>query len=388
MILYYDCFSGISGDMNLAAMIDIGVPEDYLKNELSKLNLEGYTIDVSKGIRNGISGTQVKVKLDQGPEHHHRNLKIITEIIEKSDLNTPVKKKSVEMFNRLAEAESRVHDMNIDEVHFHEVGAVDSIVDIVGAAICFDYLKPEKILCLAVELGSGMVNCAHGTFPVPAPATVEILKGIPVKTGGQSFEATTPTGAVILASNVDEFIEKSKLLINKTAYGIGHKESDVPNVLRVFSGDSYSSGGMETKHRMIECNIDDMSPEVMTYVMDKLFEAGADDVYITPVIMKKSRNASKLCILCKDSLNAIITDILIRETSTLGFRSYAVVKTELDREFRELKTRFGTVKIKMGYYRGKLIKQKAEYEDIVKMANKHNIPIMEVYREVERLMND
>ena len=183
-------------------------------------------------------------------------------------------------------------------------------------------------------------------------------------------------------------METSKLLINKTAYGIGHKESDIPNVLRVFSGDSYTPGGVETKHRMIECNIDDMNPEVLTYVMDKLLEAGADDVFITPVIMKKSRNASKLCILCEDSLTDIINDILIHETSTLGFRSYAVTKTELKREFKEVKTKYGTVKIKMGYYKDKLIKQKPEYEDVVKAAKKHNIPIMEVYREVERLTNN
>jgi len=265
---------------------------------------------------------------------------------------------------------------------------VDSIVDIVGAAICFDYLKPEKIFSTSVELGSGLVQCAHGTFPVPAPATAEILKGIPVKTGHQPFEATTPTGAVILACNVDEFQEKTNLIIQKTAYGIGHKDSDVPNVLRIFSGELSGAENKETQHRMFECNIDDMNPEVLEYIMEKLFDAGADDVFITAMIMKKSRNASKLCVLCHDSLKEAISGILIHETSTLGFRSYAVEKTVLKREFRELKTKYGDVRIKMGYHNGEMIKQKAEYEDMVKIAHENNIPLREVYKEVDRLIDE
>jgi len=374
--------------MNLAAMIDLGVPEEFLRSELAKLKIDGYTLEVSKGIKNGISGTRVKVRLDHGPEQHHRNLKDITNIIQGSELSDHIKQNSLVMFKKLAEAEAKVHDKDIDTIHFHEVGAVDSIVDIVGAAICFDNLKPEKIFSSSVELGSGLVKCAHGTFPVPAPATAEILKGIPVKTGHQPFEATTPTGAVILACNVDEFQEKTNLIIQKTAYGIGHKDSDVPNVLRIFSGELSGAENKETQHRMFECNIDDMNPEVLEYIMEKLFDAGADDVFITAMIMKKSRNASKLCVLCHDSLKEAISGILIHETSTLGFRSYAVEKTVLKREFRELKTKYGDVRIKMGYHNGEMIKQKAEYEDMVKIAHENNIPLREVYKEVDRLIDE
>ena len=374
--------------MNLAAMIDLGVPEEFLRSELAKLKIDGYTLEVSKGIKNGISGTRVKVRLDHGPEQHHRNLKDITNIIQGSELSDHIKQNSLVMFKKLAEVEAKVHDKDIDTIHFHEVGAVDSIVDIVGAAICFDNLKPEKIFSTSVELGSGLIQCAHGTFPVPAPATAEILKGIPVKTGHQPFEVTTPTGAVILACNVDEFQEKTNLIIQKTAHGIGHKDSDVPNVLRIFSGELSGAENKETQHRMFECNIDDMNPEVLEYIMEKLFDAGADDVFITPVIMKKSRNASKLCVLCHDSLKEAVSEILIHETSTLGFRSYAVEKTVLKREFRELKTKYGDVRIKMGYHNGEMIKQKAEYEDMVKIAHENNIPLREVYKEVDRLIDE
>ena len=388
MILYYDCFSGISGDMNLAAMLDLGVPEEYLRKELSKLSIDGYSLEVSRGMKNGISGTKVKVRLDQGAEHHHRNLQIITDIIEGSALNERVRQNSIHMFTKLAEAEAKVHDKTIEEVHFHEVGAVDSIVDIVGAAICFDYLQPEKIVSSAIELGSGLVKCEHGTFPVPAPATAEILKGIPVKTGNQPFEATTPTGAVVLAANVDEFLEKSELVIHKMAYGLGHKESDVPNVLRVFSADMGDPADQETQHSMFECNIDDMNPEMLEFIMDKLFDAGADDVFITPVIMKKSRNASKLSVLCRDALKDKVAEILFRETSTLGVRCNAVDKTELERTFNELKTPYGSVRIKNGFYKGELIKQKAEYEDVAKIAREKDIPIRDIYREIERILEE
>lgn len=387
MILYYDCFSGISGDMNLAAMIDLGVPQDFITEELEKLKLDGYTIEVGPGERNGITGTSVKVKMIDGPSHHHhRNLADITGIIEKSDLNPNVKTKSISMFEKLAEAEARVHGKEINEVHFHEVGAVDSIVDIVAAAICIDYLKPEKIYCSAVELGSGMVKCAHGTFPVPAPATAEILRGAPVTKGLQPFEATTPTGAVILATMVDEFQEKASFNISKTAYGIGHKKSDTPNVLRVFSVEK-TEKAQTHNHYMLECNIDDMNPELMGYVMEKLFKAGADDVFITPIIMKKSRNASKLSVLFHESILEPMKEIVIAETTSLGFRVYPVEKAELQREMKEVDSKYGPIRVKEAYHKGEMVRQKPEYEDCARIAREHDIPIREVYAYVTGLLN-
>lgn len=388
MVLYYDCFSGISGDMNLAAMLDLGVPATYLIDEIKKLNLSGYSIKITTDQRNSISGTKVHVQLEADQSTgRHRNLSDITDIIESSALDTIVKDKSLMMFQKLAEVEAKVHGKQIDEIHFHEVGAIDSIIDIVGAAICLDYLKPDKIFASPVELGSGMVKCEHGIFPVPAPATAEILNKIPVKTGNQPFEATTPTGAVILACNVDEFGNLENFTAEKTGYGIGHKTSEIPNVLRVFSGEMHLSSEQNSKHSMFECNIDDMNPEMLEYIMDKLFEAGADDVFITPIIMKKSRNGSKLSVLCHDSKKEIISEIMIKETSTFGFRTYPVDKTELDRDFIELETKYGMVKIKRAFYKGEVIKQKPEYEDCAKLAAANNIPIKEVYKEIEKASN-
>lgn len=244
-ILYYDCFSGISGDMNLGAMLDLGVDRDYLASELSKLNLDHeFRISVYRDSRKGISGTKVDVILKHHHDHHddhhhyheHRNLHSIESIINSSSLNDNVKRLSLDMFGKVAEAEAKVHGKPLHEVHFHEVGALDSIVDIVGAAICFDFLKVDKVMSSAVELGGGFVKCAHGMIPVPAPATVEILKGIPVKAGVVPFETTTPTGAAILAASVDEFSEVKDFVIEKVGYGIGGSDTEIPNVLRAYLG--------------------------------------------------------------------------------------------------------------------------------------------------------
>lgn len=253
-ILYYDCFAGISGDMNLGAMIDIGVDRNFLIKELSKLKLDSeFQIKIQRENRKGIEGTKVDVILKHNNEtccheshndedhkhvdHHHadhKNLEIIENIINSSELNDNVKKISLNIFKKVAEAESKVHGKPLNEVHFHEVGAIDSIVDIVGAAICLDYLKVDKIMASSVELGGGFIKCAHGIFPAPAPATVEILKGVPIKAGTVPFETTTPTGAAILVSSVDEFSNIKEFIIEKIGYGVGSRDTDIPNVLRVY----------------------------------------------------------------------------------------------------------------------------------------------------------
>ncbi len=234
-ILYYDCFSGISGDMNLAAMLELGVPEKYLTDNLAKLNVKNYKIIAEKNNINGIGGTKVTVKLTK-EDHKHRHLKDIKDIINNSDLSENIQQKSIKIFEKIAVAEAKIHQTTVEKIHFHEVGAIDAIVDIVGAAICLDYLKPDKIICSEIELGSGFAKCAHGIIPVPAPATLEILKNIPISIGKQNFEATTPTGAAILSVIVDEFQETTSLNINKIAYGLGHKKSKKPNMLRLMLG--------------------------------------------------------------------------------------------------------------------------------------------------------
>lgn len=378
-ILYYDCFSGISGDMNLAAMIDLGVPVRYLKEQLSRLGLEGYELIVSREDRSGIRGTRVVVKI--APSDRERTLGMILEMIEGSGLQSAVKDRATAIFRRIAEAEARVHGTTPEQVHFHEVGAVDSIVDIVGAALCFEYLKPDRIISSPVELGSGLIRCSHGTLPVPAPATVEILAHIPVRRGLQPFEATTPTGAAILAGSVHEFTERASFAIERTGYGVGGKESDIPNVLRVHLGEG-PSAEKPAVHWMIECNIDDMNPELLDYAVEKLFAAGADDVFITPIIMKKTRSAAQLSVLCSGEKRELLIACILNETSTFGLRCYSVEKTALPRRFESYETRYGAVTVKKALLPNGEFRLKPEYDEVVAIARRLNRPALEVYRDI------
>jgi hypothetical protein len=307
-ILYYDCFAGISGDMNLGAMIDLGVDPEYLREELRKIEIGSYEIRVKRDQRRGIFGTKVDVILPSGKGapaahgHGHRSFKDIVGLIEKSGLSDRVKHISLDIFGKIAAAEAKIHGHSIDEVHFHEVGAIDSIVDVVGAAICFEVLNVDKIISSPVQVGGGFVKCAHGMLPVPAPATSEILTGIPIRSGIVPFETTTPTGAAILAATAGRFADRFDFTPLKIGYGIGQRDTDVPNVLRVFLGetdDEKQDLDVEVKEAcLMECNIDDMNPELYEGIVERLFEQGALDVYLTPIIMKKSRPAVKISILC------------------------------------------------------------------------------------------
>ncbi len=401
-ILYYDCFAGISGDMNLGALIDLGVDLNYLIRELEKLPVHGYEIKTGKDMRKGISGTRLEVIIDSEHQidhqhghhhendhhHHHNSYKDIRRMIEASELKSRVKEMSLDIFSKVAEAEAKIHNKAIDDVHFHEVGAVDSIVDIVGAAICLDYLAPDKIQCSTVELGGGMVHCAHGMYPVPAPATAEIVKNIPVRKGTVDYEATTPTGAAILAALVNDFTDKADFRILKTGYGIGFKDGNIPNVLRVHLCETAADNETTTiSSLIIECNIDDMNPELYDYIIDSLFSAGAKDVFITPIIMKKSRPAVKLSILCTPDDESRVKEVLFRETSTIGVRRYVIDKTMLDRKIEQVSTRFGEVRVKSAFYQGVCIKSKPEYDDCIKIARSNQIPISKVYHEVEKALS-
>lgn len=385
-VLYYDCFCGISGDMNLGALIDLGVEKDYLINEISKLNLDSeYEIKMEKALKRGISGTKVDVILkNHHHEHHHRNLGDIKNIINNSSLKDRIKKLSIDIFMKVAEAEALVHNKPLEEVHFHEVGAVDSIIDIVGAAICLDYLKVDKILASSVQVGGGFVKCAHGIIPVPAPATVEILRNIPIKSDIVQFETTTPTGAAILAANVEKFIDKVDFSIEKIGYGIGHKDLEIPNVLRVYLGKEEPNEEVEEQY-IIETNIDDMNPELYEYVEEKLFTSGALDVYKTSIVMKKGRPATKLTILTNLKNERSILDVIFKETTSIGVRKYKVDKIMLNREIVQIDTKYGKVRVKNSYYNGELVKYKAEYEDCKRIASQNNAAILDVYKEVNKV---
>ncbi len=404
-VLYYDCFSGISGDMNLGALLDLGVEVEHLKKELSKLGLdEHFELEVGKRSKMGIRGTYVHVTLHEVTHHHlgmwhthphshhehtheHRTYKEIKAIITRSLLSEAIKERSLKMFWLLAVAEGKIHGKHPDEVGFHEVGAIDSIVDIVGAAICLEFLHVKKIVASKIELGGGFVNCAHGKFPVPAPATVEILRDVPVSLGRVSSEATTPTGATIIKANVDVFEEQPSLKIEKIGYGIGHKDFSIPNVLRVFLGEVEEKTAKD-EEVVLETNIDDMSPEILAYVQERLFAVGVKDVYTTAITTKKNRLGVKLSVLVSPKKEEDAKMVIFKETSSIGLRRYGVEKIALQREIRTIVTSYGAVDVKCTFLEGKPLKYKAEYEQCKALALKQSVPLRSVYESVSQAMGE
>lgn len=385
-VLYYDCFSGISGDMNLGAMVDLGIDLSYLRSELSKLDLQGWDLVAEKAQRHGITGTKVTVK-QTAHEHTHRHLADIEKIINGSSLSEGVKQLSMKIFMKIATAEAAVHGIDIEEVHFHEVGAIDSIIDIAGAAICFNSLNVSAVYVSEVELGGGFVNCDHGKLPVPAPATAEIVKGMPVRSGGVDFEATTPTGAAILSALGTEFGTGSHLKIEKTAYGVGHKDHPViPNLLRVYLGETSETLIAGHKASLIESNIDDMNPEFYDHISDRLFKAGASDVYCSQIIMKKGRPGIVLNVICEQGLEDTVREIIFTESTTLGIRTFDFRKDTLSREFEKVNSVYGEVTVKRSFYKGKEVSIKPEYEECRKIASERNIPVKEVYNNIMSLL--
>ncbi|WP_333804226.1 nickel pincer cofactor biosynthesis protein LarC [Sulfurospirillum sp.] len=401
-VLYYDCFSGISGDMNLGALLDLGVDRHYLKQELSKLSLDTeFDLTIQPSCKMGISGTKVTVKLthqhanpngwhvhphtSDHHHHEHRTFKSIEAMIQNSTLSDWVKERSIKMFWCVALAEGKIHGKSPYEVAFHEVGAVDSIVDIIGAAICLEALHVSKIMASKIELGGGFVQCAHGTLPVPAPATLEILHNVPVSLGRVPSEMTTPTGAAIIKANVDTFSDKPTLVIEKIGYGIGHKDFTIPNVLRVLLGEEEDVVSIP-EEIVLETNIDDMSPEILSYVQERLFDAGVKDVYTTAITTKKNRLGVKLSVLVSADKEAKATEIIFAETSSIGLRRSTIQKIMLDREIKMVSTPYGKISVKCTFSHGELLKYKAEYEECKTAALSHEVPISMIYESVAKAM--
>lgn len=375
--------------MNLGALIHLGVDPEYLKSELEKLNIEGFLLEIKEDKRRGISGIKADVVIENPENEKHRHLHHIETLVNDSGLPNRVKTTALNIFKHVAVAEAKVHNIPIQKVHFHEVGALDSIADIVGAAICLDYLKVDKVLSAPVQLGGGTVKCAHGIMPVPAPATAEILKNIPVRTGLVQYEATTPTGAAILAETVDEFTSSINFDIRKTGYGLGTIDTEIPNVLRVFLAEiDEDEDVIQSDATLLECNIDDLSPENYEFVMDLLFDAGASDVWIENIIMKKSRPASKLCVLCAQGDSAKMKAILFSNTSTIGLRETILKKNALPREEKTVTTSLGDVKVKQCFYKGKLVNTKPEFEDCKRLAIENNVSLQSVRELVLKSLED
>lgn len=398
--LYFDCSSGISGNMTLGALLEIVGDDNYLLQELKELNVDGYKIEISNKVKNGITGKYVDVILDD--EHHHehihehnnehlhneehshshhhehRNLNDVNEIIDKSLIDEKSKELAKRIFLRVAKAESKVHNKLLEEVHFHEVGAIDSIVDIVGTAILINKINPDKILSSVVNDGYGFIECAHGTMAVPVPATTEIFANSNVKFRqiDVDTELVTPTGAAIIAELAEDFTTLPAMITRKIGWGAGYKDLKIPNVLKVYYGDMDKPN---ENFVVMETNIDDCSGEILGHTEELLFKAGALDVFFTPIFMKKNRPAYRMTVACRkeDMLN--LQKIIFRETTTIGIRYRTEFRTELERENTEVDTKYGKIKVKKVENNGETYIY-PEYESLKEVASKNNVPLKELYK--------
>jgi uncharacterized protein (TIGR00299 family) protein len=344
--------------------------------------LSGFAIEIKKTASNGISGTGFFVKMNE--DHHHRRLKDIFKIIEDSDLKTSLKEKSKRIFQRLGEVEAKIHNKDLSEIHFHEVGAIDSIVDIVGSVIALDLLEIDKVMSSKVHVGTGTIECAHGTLPVPAPATLELLKNVPVYSTGINKELVTPTGAAILTTFSKSYCSLPEFTINKTGFGLGTHKLTIPNFLRVVIGEETEESLQDTI-RLIETNIDDMNPQYYDHIMELLFDAGARDVYLNPIIMKKNRPGVILSVLSSPELTDDLSAIILNETTALGIRISELKKRRiLRREVRTVNTSIGKVRIKeRELISGEKIIS-PEYDDCKQIAKEKKIPLRKVFNIIEK----
>lgn len=434
-VLYFDCFSGISGDMAMGALIDLGIDHNVLKNELAKLELDGYTLEINKKSQRGIFGTDVKVVLEHshhelddthddhhnnhnhnhddnhnhghhhehshehshehGHEHSHehthghhhgdtvRNFKDIQDIIDKSSLNPKVKELSIKIFKEIAIAEAQVHNKAVDEVHFHEVGAVDSIVDIVGTAICLNLLGVDKVFSSPMHDGRGFIECQHGIIPVPVPAVMEMLKdsNIPLVTEDINTELITPTGMGIIKSISSGFGNMPAMAIDRIGYGMGKRETGRLNALRVVMGTLFQEDNHLEEIAVLETNIDDMSPEILGFTVEKLMQNGALDVFYSPIYMKKNRPAVMLTVLCDKEKEKALVDIILAETTSLGIRRNICERYCMDRKTVKVDTKYGEVRVKIAQMGG-VKKISPEYEDCREIALKTGIPLREIFNMV------
>ena len=389
MIAYFDCFSGISGDMTLGALIDLGVPVEFLKEGLTGIPLTGFDLSVSQLSRNGIMAKSVQVTTKN--DKTSRNYAEIESLIKQSPLSEGVREKSIEIFSRIANAEATIHGCPKDEVHFHEIGGIDAIVDIVGTAIGLDYLGIKRIVSSRIPLGSGFVSCRHGTLPVPAPATLGILKGVPVYGTGIPHELVTPTGAAIIVSLAESYETIPEMIVEKTGYGAGKRDlGSMPNLLRIIIGaePNYHFGRQmeygDDSIVVLETGIDDMNPEVFGFLMERLFEDGALDVYWIPIFMKKNRPGTMVQVLCPADRKDVLIHCILSETSSLGVRYYHVSRRVLTREHMMVKTAYGEIQVKRITEPDGSMRFVPEYEVCKKIAIENNIPLRVVYDTIRK----
>ncbi len=384
-IAYFDCFAGASGDMILGALLDAGLSIERLRKEIAKLQLTHYALDVTKVVKKGIGGSQAQIVIDQDHhDHHHRHLSHIRDIIAASDLDENVKTRSIDIFVRLAEAEARVHRSTLEAVHFHEVGAMDAIIDVVGAVVGLATLGIDKVFCSPLHVGSGTIECAHGILPVPAPATAELIKGRPAYSTGVDGELLTPTGAAILTTLASGFGPMPAMTVGPVGYGAGTADPGIPNLLRVTIGearDEVKDYAVE-QTVLIETNIDDMNPQLYDHLMGRLLDEGALDVFLTAVQMKKNRPGTLLSVICKSDAVATLADILMQETTTIGLRWRVENRIMAAREIRRIDTMHGPVDIKLARSNGRIINLTPEYDDCKRVALEKGLPLKNVLDDV------
>ena len=384
--LYLDTFSGISGDMFLGLLLDLGIKQPLLEQELAKLPISGYKLEVKREQRHGIEGFRVQVQCEE--THHHRSWSTIDLMLAESQLEEPVKQMSRKFFRRLGEAEAKVHGIDIDRVHFHEVGAIDAIVDLVGAAIGLHLLGVGKVLCSPLPLSRGMSHCAHGALPLPAPATLEILQGKPVYDSKSDKELVTPTGATI-AAELAEFGPFPALSLGKTGYGVGGWElEDRPNLLRGILYEENMTSNCNHKVQQLETHIDDSTPEQLGNLMELLFSAGALDVGYIPLQMKKNRPGQLLTVVCHPEQATQLATLIMRESSAIGVRSIGCERYQLNRRNAEVMTGVGSARVKLIYEGLQFLRLTPEYDDCRELAHKSGQPLQEIYRQVETAAYD
>ena len=381
-IAYFDCFSGASGDMILGALIDAGLSPQRLRQELKKLRIPTIHLKAEKVLKAGLAATQVTVA-GRNEKRSHRNLKEILRIVERSGVEADVKEKSREIFERIASVEGKIHRMPMEEIHFHELGGLDSIVDIVGSVWGIRQLGIEKIYVSKVNVGGGFVKCEHGILPVPAPATLSLMEGKPIYSSGVERELFTPTGAAILTTLGSEFGSMPLINVERIGHGAGRDDFPHPNLLRLIIGTSVSTSQKE-RVVVIETNIDDMNPQFYDYVIEKLLAMEVLEVFITPVLMKKNRPGHLLTVICPSEKLPSVTGFLLRETTTLGLRWHEEERAKTDREILPLQTKHGRIRFKLARWEGKVVNLSPEYEDCKRLALEKRVPLKEIFEEARK----
>lgn len=390
--LYFDCFAGASGNMILGALVALGVDKSELIEQIKLLNVPNFEIEFTEVDKSGITSIHVEVKVPH--EHVHRHLHNIEKIINDSSLADSIKKRAIQIFTNLAEAEAKIHGIEVKKVHFHEVGAMDAIIDVVGACIGFELLGIEKFACSKIHVGSGFAKMAHGKFPIPPPAVAELLKGIPIYSTEIEGELCTPTGAAIISTLSESYGTIDNLNVKKIGFGAGTRDyKDFPNTLRLMLGTVESQESRVESQKsenltLLETNLDDVSPQVLGYVMEKAFELGALDCWFTPIQMKKNRPATLISVLCNQENKEQLSELLFVETTTLGIRVQEIKREFLERKFEKVSTKFGEIDVKIGYLNGKRVNIMPEYEQLKRIATEQNVSLKDLKEEVLAKINE